>query len=47
MGLESASEDNVGSVRDGSAFSYLDSKNGLYNIRYKYAIGSRKRMKSL
>ena len=46
VGLESASEDNVGSVRDGSAFSYLDSKNGLYKIRYKYAIGSRKRMKS-
>ena len=42
IGLKGASEDNVGSVRDGSAFSYLDSKNGLYKIRYKYAIGSRK-----
>ncbi len=40
VGLKGASEDNVGSLRDGSAFSYLDSKNGLYKIRYKYAIGS-------
>tara|TARA_R100000781_G_scaffold112274_1_gene79385 strand:+ start:642 stop:2531 length:1890 start_codon:yes stop_codon:yes gene_type:complete len=46
VGLESASEDNVGSVRDGSAFSYLDSKNDLYKIRYKYAVGSRKPMQS-
>ena len=27
VGLKSASENNVGSVKDGSAFSYLDSKN--------------------
>ena len=39
VGLKGASEDNVGSLRDGSAFSYLDSKNGLYKIRYKYARG--------
>ena len=44
VGLVGASEDNVGSLRNGSAFSYLDSKNGLYKIRYKYAIGSRKPM---
>jgi len=44
VGLVKSTEDNVGSVRDGSAFSYLDSKNGLYKIRYKYAIGSRKPM---
>ena len=41
VGLTSATEDNVGSVRDGSAFSYLDSKNGLYKIRYKYDVGSK------
>jgi hypothetical protein len=45
VGLVGSSEDNVGSLRNGSAFSYLDSKNGLYKIRYKYAIGSRKPMK--
>jgi hypothetical protein len=39
VGLKGASEDNVGSTRDGSAFSYLDSKNGLYKIRYRYANG--------
>jgi len=39
VGLKGASEDNVGSRRDGSAFSYLDSKNGLYKIRYRYANG--------
>ena len=39
IGLKGASEDNVGSTRDGSAFSYLDSKNGLYKIRYRYANG--------
>ena len=44
VGLVGSSEDNVGSLRNGSAFSYLDSKNGLYKIRYKYAIGSRKPM---
>ena len=42
VGLKEAREDNVGSVRDGSAFSYLDSKNGLYKIRYKYARGMKK-----
>ena len=42
VGLEKASEDNVGSVRDGSAFSYLDPKNGLYKIRYRYARGMSK-----
>jgi hypothetical protein len=42
VGLESASEDNVGSVKDGSAFSYLDPKNGLYKIRYRYARGMAK-----
>jgi len=39
VGLKEATEDNVGSVKDGSAFSYLDSKNGLYKIRYKYNRG--------
>ena len=39
VGLKSASEDNVGSLRDGSAFSYLDAKNGKYKIRYRYARG--------
>ena len=39
LGLKSASEKNVGSVKDGSAFSSLDSKNGLYKIRYKYSNG--------
>ena len=39
LGLKKASEKNVGSVDDGSAFSSLDSKNGLYKIRYKYANG--------
>ena len=42
VGLEKASEDNVGSVKDGSAFSYLDPKNGLYKIRYRYARGMTK-----
>ncbi len=42
LGLKSVSEDNVGSVNDGSAFSSLDSKNGLYKIRYKYAEGMKK-----
>ena len=39
LGLKSATEDNVGSLKDGSTFSSLDSKNGLYKIRYKYARG--------
>ena len=39
LGLKSATEDNVGSLKNGSAFSSLDSKNGLYKIRYKYARG--------
>ncbi len=39
VGLKGASQDNVGSVKDGSAFSYLDPKNGLYKIRYRYANG--------
>ena len=41
IGLKKASEENVGSVNDGSAFSQLDSRNGLYKIRYKYARGMR------
>ncbi len=41
IGLKKATEENVGSVNDGSAFSQLDSKNGLYKIRYKYARGMR------
>jgi len=39
IGLKKATEENVGSVDDGSAFSQLDSRNGLYKIRYKYARG--------
>jgi hypothetical protein len=42
VGLKKPSEDNVGSVDDGSSFSQLDSKNGLYKIRYKYARGMKK-----
>ena len=42
IGLKKASEQNVGSVDNGSAFSQLDSKNGLYKIRYKYARGMKK-----
>tara|TARA_R110000803_G_scaffold5333_5_gene17621 strand:+ start:403 stop:2238 length:1836 start_codon:yes stop_codon:yes gene_type:complete len=34
--------DAISSKNDGSAFSYLDSKN--YKIRYKYAVGSKKPM---
>ena len=41
VGLKTATEDNVGSVKDGSAYSSLDSKNGLYKIRYKYARGQK------
>ncbi len=36
--------DEIYSKNDGSAFSYLDSKN--YKIRYKYAVGSRKPSKT-
>jgi len=35
-------KDEVTSYKKGSSFSYLDSKNGLYKIRYTYAIGSSK-----
>ena len=35
-------KDEVTSKKKGSSFSYLDSKNGLYKIRYTYAVGSRK-----
>jgi len=41
IGLKDATERNVGSLKDGSAFSSLDSKNGLYKIRYKYARGQK------
>jgi len=37
-------KDEIYSRNNGSAFSYLDSKN--YKIRYKYAVGSRKPSKS-
>ena len=46
IGLQRATADNVGSVKDGSAFSYLDPKNGLYKIRYRYARGMSKSGKS-
>ena len=39
-------KDNVTSKNDGSAYSDLDSKNGLYKIRYKYARGMSKSGKS-
>ena len=42
VGLVSATEDNVGSVNDGSEQSRLDSKNGLYRIRYTYRKGVNK-----
>ena len=35
-------KDEITSKKKGSSFSYLDSKNGLYKIRYTYAVGSRK-----
>jgi hypothetical protein len=35
-------KDEVTSKNNGSAYSDLDSKNGLYKIRYKYAVGSTK-----
>ena len=39
-------KDFVTSKNDGSAYSDLDSKNGLYKIRYKYARGMKKTGKS-
>ena len=36
--------DVVSSKKKGNVFSVLDSPNGLYKIRYKYAVGSRKPM---
>tara|TARA_R110001599_G_scaffold90614_2_gene238572 strand:+ start:153 stop:2162 length:2010 start_codon:yes stop_codon:yes gene_type:complete len=42
IGLVSATENNVGSVNDGSEQSRLDSKNGLYRIRYTYRKGVNK-----
>jgi len=39
-------KDNVTSKNNGSAYSDLDSKNGLYKIRYKYARGMSKSGKS-
>ena len=38
-------QDEITSKNNGSAYSDLDSKNGLYKIRYKYAVGSTKAMK--
>ena len=35
-------KDEIDSKKNGSSFSYLDSKNGLYKIRYTYARGSYK-----
>ena len=43
-GLFTKLKDEIYSRNNGSAFSYLDSKN--YKIRYKYAVGSRKPSKS-
>ncbi len=39
-------KDYVTSYKKGNAFSVLDSPNGLYKIRYKYAIGSTKKSSS-
>ena len=39
-------KDEITSKKKGSSSSYLDSKNGLYKIRYTYAVGSRKPSKS-
>ena len=39
-------KDEITSKKKGSSFSYLDSKNGLYKIRYTYAIGSKKPSKT-
>ena len=38
--------DEIKSKKKGSSYSDLDSKNGLYKIRYTYAIGSKKPSKS-
>ena len=38
--------DEIKSKKKGSSYSDLDSKNGLYKIRYTYAIGSRKESKT-
>tara|TARA_R100001244_G_scaffold115184_1_gene85390 strand:- start:318 stop:2141 length:1824 start_codon:yes stop_codon:yes gene_type:complete len=38
-------QDYVTSKNKGSAWSSLDSKNGIYKIRYKYQVGSQKAMK--
>ena len=38
--------DEISSKDKGSAYSDLDSKNGLYKIRYTYAVGSRKPSKT-
>ena len=39
-------KDEITSKKKGSSFSYLDSKNGLYKVRYTYAIGSKKASKT-
>jgi len=39
-------KDEIDSKKNGSSFSSLDSKNGLYKIRYTYAIGSSKPSKT-
>ncbi len=39
-------KDEVTSYKKGNAFSVLDSPDGLYKIRYKYAIGSTKKSSS-
>lgn len=38
-------KDEIDSRKKGNVFSVLDSPNGLYKIRYTYAVGSRKKMK--
>ena len=38
-------KDEIDSRRKGNVFSVLDSPNGLYKIRYTYAVGSTKKMK--
>jgi hypothetical protein len=39
-------KDEITSKKKGSSFSYLDSKNGLYKVRYTYAVGSLKPSKT-
>ena len=39
-------KDEITSKKNGSSFSYLDSKNGLYKVRYTYAVGSIKPSKT-